>query len=72
MCTFPNSPKRASYPEALGLRHLALSVDDLDRFHGELKDKGYTLEEIRVDNQTGRKFFFFSDPDNQPLEIYEN
>ncbi len=72
MFTFPGSPARPSYPEAQGLRHLAFSVDDLEKFHRELKSKNYQVEEIRVDQLTGKKFFFFPDPDNQPLEIYEN
>lgn len=72
MFTFPGAPARPSYPEAMGLRHLAFSVVDLEKFHEELKKKGISVEEIRVDHLTGKKFFFFADPDNQPLEIYEN
>ncbi len=68
--TFPGAPKRPSYPEAQGLRHLAFSVDDIETFHWNLKEFG--VEEIRVDHLTGKKFFFFADPDDQPLEIYEN
>jgi len=30
MFCFPNSPLRASYPEAQGLRHLAFEVEDFD------------------------------------------
>ena len=72
MFTFPGAPARPSYPEAIGLRHLAFSVEDLEKFHRELMSKGIAVEEIRVDHLTGKKFFFFADPDNQPLEIYEN
>jgi len=28
--TFPGAPPRPSHPEAMGLRHLAFTVDDLD------------------------------------------
>ncbi|WPU67033.1 SMU1112c/YaeR family gloxylase I-like metalloprotein [Peredibacter starrii] len=70
--TFPGAPARPSYPEAMGLRHLAFSVENIEAFHQELKGKKIQVEEIRVDHQTGKKFFFFADPDNQPLEIYEN
>jgi len=70
--TFPDAPKRPSYPEAQGLRHLAFSVSDIEELHKELKGKGIGVEEIRVDHLTGKKFFFFADPDDQPLEIYEN
>ena len=31
----PNHPHRATEPEALGLRHLALKVDDLDKAREE-------------------------------------
>jgi glyoxylase I family protein len=29
------------------------------------------VEEIRVDEYTGRRFTFFADPDGLPLELYE-
>lgn len=70
--TFPHAPARPSYPEAQGLRHLAFSVEDIEKCHMDLKAKNISVEEIRVDLLTGKKFFFFADPDNQPLEIYEN
>lgn len=70
--TFPEAPKRPSYPEAQGLRHVAFVVQNLDDLHADLKKKGIPVEEIRVDHLTGKRFFFFSDPDDQPLEIYEN
>lgn len=70
--TFPGAPSRPSYPEALGLRHLAFSVENIDEYYEELSKKGVKLEEKRVDHLTGKKFFFFSDPDDQPLEVYEN
>ena len=60
--SFPNSPKRPSYPEACGLRHLAFE---------ELKGKNIQVEEIRIDEYTEKKFTFFNDPDGLPLELYE-
>lgn len=69
--TFVGPPMRPSYPEALGLRHLALNVNEIEKFHESLKLKNFEAEQIRVDQATGKKFFFFPDPDNQPLEIYE-
>ena len=68
--SFPNSPKRPSYPEAQGLRHLAFEVDDIEKAVEELKQKGIKTEPIRVDECTGRKFTFFEDPDKLPLELY--
>lgn len=69
--SFPSPPDRVSRPEACGLRHLAFSVDDIEDAHEKLLSKGVAVEEIRVDEYTGKKFFFFFDPDNLPLELYE-
>ena len=69
--SFPNSPKRPSYPEACGLRHLAFEVDDIEEAVKELKGKNIQVEEIRIDEYTDKKFTFFNDPDGLPLELYE-
>lgn len=70
--SFPNPPKRPSRPESCGLRHLAFSVDDVQEKRSELVQKGLDCEEIRIDEFTNKKFFFTTDPDNLPLEFYEN
>lgn len=69
--SFPTPPTRVSRPEACGLRHLAFKVDDVESVRSKLKEKGIEVEEIRVDEITEKKFFFFSDPDDLPLEVYE-
>ncbi len=69
--SFPNPPKRASRPEAQGLRHLAFVVDDIEALKDSLEQKGVFVEDIRVDEYTGHRFNFFSDPDDLPLELYE-
>lgn len=69
--SFPDYVQRPSYPEALGLRHLAFEVDDINQASAELQAKNIPTGPIRVDEITGRKFFFFSDPDGLPLELYE-
>lgn len=69
--SFPNPPKRPSRPEAMGLRHLAFSVFNLDDAVAELTAKGVATEPIRVDEHTGKRFTFFEDPDHLPLELYE-
>ena len=66
-----NCPKRPSYPEAYGLRHLAFAVKSVDEAVKELNGKGITTEPIRIDAYTGRKMTFFFDPDGLPLEIHE-
>ena len=69
--SFPDPPKRLSYPEAAGLRHLAFAVDDIKDSVRELDSKGILHEDIRVDEYTGKSFIFFSDPDGLPIEMYE-
>jgi glyoxylase I family protein len=69
--SFPKSPARPSFPEALGLRHLAFNVDSVESTSNYLVSKGLDVEPIRVDEYTNKKFTFFSDPDGLPLEIYE-
>lgn len=69
--TFPNPPKRVSNPEACGLRHLAFCVENIEETAAYLKSSGIEIENIRVDEITGKRFTFFQDPDNLPLELYE-
>ncbi|MFS0862192.1 VOC family protein [Fredinandcohnia sp. 179-A 10B2 NHS] len=69
--SFTKPPKRPSYPEAAGLRHLAFEVDNIEEAVGELLAKNIKVEQIRVDEVTGKKFTFFNDPDGLPLELYE-
>lgn len=69
--SFPNPPQRVSNPEACGLRHLAFEVNDIQESVARLQAKGIPVEEIRIDEITGKKFTFFRDPDNLPLEFYE-
>ena len=70
--SFPDPPKRPSRPEACGLRHLAFQVDDIEAAVEELRLKGVNCEPVRIDEYTGKRFTFFSDPDDLPLELYEN
>ena len=69
--SFPDPPARVSRPEACGLRHLAFEVDVLNTAVADLKQKGVSVEPIRVDEYTGKRFTFFADPDGLPLELYE-
>ena len=69
--SFPNPPERVNSPEARGLRHLAFEVDDVEKTAAELNEKGIETEPVRIDEITGKKFTFFKDPDDLPLEVYE-
>lgn len=69
--SFPKSPDRPSFPEALGLRHLAFSVDSVESMSDYLLSKNIAVEPIRIDEYTNKKFTFFNDPDGLPLELYE-
>ena len=69
--SFPNPPQRPSRPEAVGLRHIAFEVNDLDAIVSELIEKKVLTEPIRIDEWTGKRFTFISDPDGLPIEFYE-
>jgi glyoxylase I family protein len=71
MFSFPNPAPRPSRPEAAGLRHLAFEVDDIDEAIFHLNELDVVTEPIRVDETTGKRFTFFTDPDGLPLELYE-
>lgn len=69
--SFPNPPARPSRPESCGLRHLAFEVEDVAAAKQNLEAKGIEVEDIRIDEFTGKKFTFFADPDDLPIEFYE-
>ena len=69
--SFNDRPKRPSYPEAQGLRHLAFCVENIDLAINRLLQQNVSVEPIRVDELTKRRYTFFSDPDDLPLELYE-
>ena len=69
--SFPSPPPRVSRPEACGLRHLAFVVPDIEQAIARLRDHSIEVEPVRVDEYTGKRFAFFADPDELPLELYE-
>ena|SRR5688572_30800381 len=69
--SFPDAPRRTSKPEACGMRHLAFKVADIGEAMARLNSLGVSTEALRIDEYTGKKFTFFQDPDNLPLELYE-
>ncbi|MCF0060089.1 VOC family protein [Dyadobacter chenwenxiniae] len=69
--SFPDPPKRPSRPESTGLRHIAFQVEDIELAIAQLRKKNIVTEAVRVDEFTGKKFTFFADPDDLPIELYE-
>ena len=69
--SFPNPPERNTRPESRGLRHIAFEVDNIEESTLLLKNKNIQSEPIRIDEITNKKFTFFTDPDNLPIELYE-
>jgi len=69
--SFPDYRERGSYPESKGLRHLAFTVNNVEASAAFLKSKNIDVQDVRIDELTGKKFVFFMDPNGQPLELYE-
>jgi glyoxylase I family protein len=69
--SFPDPPKRPSRPESCGLRHLAFEVNNVEQTRFFLIQSNIPSEDIRVDEYTGKQFFFIADPDDLPIEFYE-
>jgi glyoxylase I family protein len=69
--SFPDPPERPSRPEACGLRHLAFSVENLDAVVSELQSRNIAVEPVRTDEYTRKRFTFIADPDQLPIEFYE-
>jgi glyoxylase I family protein len=69
--SFPNPPKRPSRPEATGLRHLAFEVNNLEEVVLKMNSLKISIETIRIDEFTDKKFTFIADPDGLPIEFYE-
>lgn len=69
--SFPDPPERPSRPEACGLRHLAFSVENLDAVVSDLQSRNIAVEPVRTDEYTGKRFTFIADPDQLPIEFYE-
>ena len=69
--SFPNPPKRPSRPEATGLRHLAFEVNNLEEVVLKMNSLNISIEPIRIDEFTDKKFTFIADPDGLPIEFYE-
>jgi glyoxylase I family protein len=69
--SFPHPAARPSRPEATGLRHIAFEVENIEESIQLLTKNKIEAEPIRIDELTNKKFTFFADPDNLPIELYE-
>lgn len=69
--SFPNPPARPSRPEAVGLRHLAFEVDNMNEAVTHITQAGINVEPVRTDEYTGKLYTFFTDPDGLPIEFVE-
>lgn len=67
----PDAPQRVTDPEALGLRHLAFRVTDIEAARDWLNSRGIETEPIHDDTANGGHYVFFRDPDGQPLELHD-
>jgi glyoxylase I family protein len=67
----PDAPARVNNPEAMGLRHLAFRVADIEPAVAWLNSRGVETEPVREDKFNGGRFTFFKDPDGLPLELHE-
>ena len=63
----PNHPKRATNPENMGLRHLALKVEKIEETVEKL---GLEIGPI-MNDWNGVRFAFTADPDGEPIELHE-
>ena len=67
----PDAPTRVTDPEAMGLRHLAFRVENIEPVVAWLHGQGIETEPVRNDTINGGRFTFFRDPDGLPLELHE-
>jgi glyoxylase I family protein len=50
---------------------LAFAVNNIMQWKEKLESLNVPVEDIKIDEYTSRRFFFFADPDNLPIELYE-
>ncbi|MGA3006499.1 MAG: VOC family protein [Opitutaceae bacterium] len=64
----PGAPSVQVQPD---LMHLAFAVDDLEKFAGELKKKGYGLSDGPTKSSSGWKIAFIDAPEGYEVELIE-
>jgi len=63
----PRHPSRATNPENIGLRHLALKVDNIEQTAANF---GLEMGPIGTD-WVGERYAYIYDPDGLPVELHE-
>ena len=63
----PNHPKRASAPEALGLRNFSLKVDSIEK---TIEQLGLEAGPI-INDWIGVRYCFIGDPDGLQVQLHE-
>ena len=64
-------PNAATKPTHCGMWHLCFRVDNIEEAVAWLNAKGIETEPVRLDTYSNKKFTFFRDPDDLPLELHE-
>lgn len=54
-----------------GLSHLSIEVGNVYEAVKELRSKSVEVEDVKVDEETLKKYTFFKDPDGMWIELYE-
>lgn len=68
--TFNGAPRREQQLRDIGLRHLAVAVDDFDGVYSSLKAAGVSfISEPETAN--GNRIVFFTDPDGNYLHLIQ-
>ncbi|MBO3763218.1 MAG: VOC family protein [Thermoproteota archaeon] len=57
--------------ENVGIKHIALEVDDVENFYNELKSKGVRFESEPTVALGGPKIAFFKDPNGVTIELIQ-
>lgn len=58
-------------PAMLGLKHVCMETDDVDRDIERLRQAGVTITLEPFDTALGSRIAFFEDPDGLPLELWQ-
>lgn len=58
--------------DKIGIKHIALTTDDVDAALAELKEKGLATDQTTILTKGDSRFFFIKDPDGMWVEIIKD